>query len=183
MNVNLEENISPDIRIKRAQSKVPFILPKNCRKYFQNIFDPKNKDGTKLNLYFDEYYFCLLAGLSCGKYDSEPELDSTSQMDEYPAEYEECRDYVAGLLIATEAELIGIPQTDAVGLERLMVTYIDSTSKTRLNGNAKRRLNQYASRGMGLIREKLGGTPYKLEMFLLDFFSVWKMENSKNNYF
>lgn len=104
-------------------------------------------------------------------------------MDEYPAEYEECRDYVAGLLIATEAELIGIPQTDAVGLERLMVTYIDSTSKTRLNGNAKRRLNQYASRGMGLIREKLGGTPYKLEMFLLDFFSVWKMENSKNNYF
>lgn len=149
-----------------------FILPKGCRNYFQNIFDASNKDGKKLKLYFDEYYFCLLVGLACGKYENAPEYESSSQMDEYPNEYMECRDYLAGLLIATEAEGRGIEKNDAIALEKLMVEYIDSTSRTRLNSAAEKRLNQYAVRGFEVLREKIS-RPYKLELFLEAYYQFF----------
>ncbi|MDR7871648.1 MAG: hypothetical protein RIN55_12495 [Tissierellaceae bacterium] len=152
---------------------MPFILPKDSRRYFQNIFDPKNKDGKKLKLNFDIYYFCLMVGLACGKYEKEPELDPNSQIDEYPADYLDSRDYVAGLLIATEAKGRGIAEDDAIELERLMVEYIDSTSKTRLNTEGERRLNQYAARGMEMMQEKLVDKPYRLEVFLLDYYQCF----------
>lgn len=149
---------------------MPFVLPKGCKKYFQDIFDASNKDGKKLKLLFDEYYFCLMAGLACGKYENVPEYDPNSQMDDYPSDYIECRDYIAGLLIATEAEIRGIEKNDAIALEKLMVEYIDSTSKTRLNSSGEKRLNQYAARGMELLDERMSGKPYKLELFLQDYY-------------
>ena len=109
---------------------MPFILPKDCLKYYQNIFDSKSKNGQKLKYKFDEYYFCLLAGLACAKYNKDAELDPNSQIDEYPSEYQKCKDYIAGLLIATEVKRRGIVTEDAFALESLMVEYIDSTSRT-----------------------------------------------------
>lgn len=152
---------------------MPFILPKGCKNYFQNIYDPGNKDGRKLKLKFDEYYFCLMAGLACGKYENSPDLDAGSQIDDYPGEYIECRDYIAGLLIATEAEGRGIVKNDAAALEKLMVEYIDSTSRTRLNLSGEKRLNQYAARGMELIRHRMNGKPYRLELFLQDYYQCF----------
>lgn len=148
---------------------MPFILPKECSRYFQNIFDPKNKNGQKLKYKYDQYYLCLMVGLACAKYNKDAELDPNSQIDDYPSEYQNCRDYIAGLLIATEAEARGIEQSDAVALENLMVEYIDSTSKTRLNRDGENRLNQYASRGFELMQAKMGGKPYRLDLFLLDY--------------
>lgn len=152
---------------------MPFILPKGCSKYYQNIFDSKSKDGQKLKYKFDEYYFCLLAGLACAKYDKDAELDPNSQIDDYPLEYQICKDYIAGLLIATEAKLRGIVPEDAVALESLMVEYIDSTSRTRLNRAGEMKLNQYASKGFELIQTKMLGKPYRLEMFLFDYFDCF----------
>ena len=116
---------------------MPFILPKDCLKYYQNIFDSKSKNGQKLKYKFDEYYFCLLAGLACAKYNKDAELDPNSQIDEYPSEYQKCKDYIAGLLIATEVK-------------------------------------QYASRGFELIQSKMGGKPYRLEMFFLDYLDCFQ---------
>lgn len=153
---------------------MPFILPKDCLKYYQNIFDSKSKNGQKLKYKFDEYYFCLLAGLACAKYNKDAELDPNSQIDEYPSEYQKCKDYIAGLLIATEVKRRGIVTEDAFALESLMVEYIDSTSRTRLNRAGEMRLNQYASRGFELIQSKMGGKPYRLEMFLLDYLDCFQ---------
>ena len=81
---------------------MPFFLPRKCKPFFSQIFDQKNRSGTKLRLYFDEYYFCLMVGLAAEKYDENAELEHSEITDRYPAEYADSREYIAGLLFATE---------------------------------------------------------------------------------
>lgn len=152
---------------------MPFFLPKNCREFFSDIYGGKN-DEMKLKLLFDEYYFCLMVGLAQAKYNDKAELESSEVTDEYPSEYANCKDYIAGLLIATEAKLQGITENDADDLERLMMTYVDSHSKTRLNSAGERRLNQYAARGYDIMRSRMLGRHRHLEEFLLDYFECFE---------
>lgn len=152
---------------------MPFYLPKKCRRFFRNIFDPRNRNGLKLRLYFDEYYFCLMAGLASEKYDENAELDDSEITDRYPAEYAENREYIAGLLFATERRRRGIPEDDGAALEKLMTEYIDPTSKTYLNAKGERRLNQYAARGMDLMLDVMN-QPVRLEEFLIEYLECFQ---------
>ena len=43
---------------------MPFRMPVKTRRFFKDICDKKNKDGMKLKLQFDGYYFSLLVGLA-----------------------------------------------------------------------------------------------------------------------
>lgn len=124
---------------------MPFRMPKRTRHFFNNIYDKKDKSGTKLRLLFDEYYFSVLVGFENGKYDQNAELED-SEFYDYPNEYSECKEYIAGLLIATEIQLQGISEDDADVMERIMVEYIDSSSKTLLTSKGEQRLNQYAEK-------------------------------------
>lgn len=155
---------------------MPFYLPKGCRQYFSGIFDDRNKDGTKLKLQFDGYYFCLMAGLTIGLYSNEAELENSELIDYYPAEYLSCKDYIAGLLIATEAKLEGIDDSDEKGMEQLMVKFIDSQSKTSLKINGENRLNQYAARGFASMKEHMNGPHMNLSSFLIDYWHYFKEE-------
>lgn len=150
-----------------------FFLPRKCKPFFSNIYDPKNRDGTKLKLLFDEYYLCLMVGLAVGKYDEEAELEKSEITDTYPAEYAGSREYIAGMLFATERKRRGIPEADGTTLESLMTEYVESTSKTYLNPEGMRRLNQYAARGMEIILDVLD-KPVRLEEFLLQYLECFQ---------
>lgn len=152
---------------------MPFYLPQKCKPFFKQIFDPKNKTGDKLRLYFDEYYFCLMVGLAAEKYEENAELEKSEITDSYPAEYAGCRDYVAGLLFATERKRRGIPEGDGAALERLMTEYIEPTSKTHLNSDGERRLNQYAARGMEIMLDVMN-KPVRLDEFLLEYLKCFR---------
>ena len=147
---------------------MPFVLPRKCKPFFSQIYDSKNRTGTKLKLYFDEYYLCLMVGFAAGKYDENAELERTEITDSYPAEYAESREYIAGLLFATERSRRGIPESDGVALEKLMTEYIDATSKTYLNLRGENRLNQYAARGMEIMLVVMN-RPVRLDEFLLEY--------------
>lgn len=88
--------------------------------------------------------------------------------------YDNCKDYIARFLIATEAKLQGISENDANDLESLMTTYVDSHSKMRLNIVGERRLNQYAARGYDIMRSRMLGKHRHLEEFLLDYFECFE---------
>ena len=150
-----------------------FVLPKKCRPFFSQIFDAKNKSGTKLRLFFDEYYYSLMVGLAAEKYDEDAELENSEITDAYPAEYADCRDYIAALLFATERRRRGIPEGDAAALERLMTEYIDPTSKTHLSGEGEKRLNQYAAMGMEIMVDVMN-RPVRLDEFLLEYLECFR---------
>lgn len=156
---------------------MPFVLPRKCKPFFSEIFDARDKTGKKLHLYFDEYYFCLMVGLAAEKYEEHAELENSEITDQYPVEYVESRDYIAGLFLATERSRRGIMEEDAASLEKLMTEYIDPMSMTHLNASGEKRLNQYAARGMEIMLDVMN-RPVRLDEFLLEY-----MENLKNGRF
>lgn len=150
-----------------------FKITSKCRAFFQYIYDKENKDGSKLKLLFDEYYFCLMVGLAAEMYDENPKLEPSEITDTYPGEYISSRDYIAGLLIATERKRRGMAESDSAALEKLMTEYLDSESKTRLNSVGEERLNQYAACGIDIMLDVMP-KPYDLETFLINYLDCFE---------
>jgi hypothetical protein len=151
---------------------MPFRLPKKCRSYFGGL---TGKDEAKLNILFDGYYLCVLVGLAQAKIDSNADLEPSEFVDEYPNNYQDSRDYIAALLIATEAIRIPVDVLNANALEKLMTLLVDSHSKTRLSKDGEERLNQYAARGIDVIIENMAQHS-RLEVFFQDYFECFEKE-------
>ena len=154
---------------------MPFRLPKKCRDYFSDITSAQNRsDETKLYTLFDGYYLCALVGLAQAKLNSDPDLDPWAFVDNYPSDYAESGDYIAGLLISAEAKRNNIPANDAEALEKLMTKLVESQSRTRLSPDGEYLLSQYADRGIDVIQEKMVGHHTSLVDFFQDYFECWE---------
>lgn len=151
---------------------MPFRMPKKCRSYFDHITD--RSDETKLDTLFDGYYLCALIGLGQGKLNDNPDLESSAFVDNYPSDFAESGDYIAGLLICAEVKRKGIPANDANALEKLMTKIVDSRSRTRLSSEGEELLSKYADRGIDVILEKMAGMHTTLENFFQDYFDCWE---------
>ena len=149
---------------------MPFRLPKKCRVYFSDI---TGKDEVLLDTLFDGYYLCALVGLAQGKINAAPDLETIAFVDNYPADYAESGDYIAGLLIAAEAKRKDIPVDDANALEKLMTQLVESQSRTRLSFEGEQLLSKYADRGIDIILERMAGHS-SLEEFFQDYFECWE---------
>ena len=149
---------------------MPFRLPKKCRAYFSDITE--RSDETKLDTLFDGYYLCALVGLAQGKLNDAPDLESVAFVDNYPSDFAESGDYIAGLLISAETKRKGIPANDANALEKVMTKIVESQSRTRLSPYGEELLSKYADRGIDVIQEKMAGHT-SLEEFLQDYFDCW----------
>lgn len=150
---------------------MPFRLPKKCRSYFADITD--RSDETKLDTLFDGYYLCALVGLAQGKLnENDPDLESTAFVDNYPSDFAESGDYIAGLLISAEAKRKGIPANGANALEKVMTKIVESQSRTRLSPYGEELLNKYADWGINVMLEKMMGHT-SLEEFFQDYFECW----------
>lgn len=150
-----------------------FRMTGKCRKFFEYLYDKDNRNHSKFKYLFDEYYFCLMVGLAAEMYDENAKLESSEITDSYPGDYVYSRDYIAGLLIATERKRRGIPESDSAALEKLMVEYLDPESKTRLSSAGEERLNQYAARGIDIMMEEMT-KPYDLETFLIQYMDCFE---------
>jgi len=146
-------------------------MTSQCRRYFRDI---TGKGESKLDKLFDGYYFCVLVGFGQAKINTTTELEATAFVDEYPVIYQKnACDYLAALLIGTEAKRIRIDTSNADALEKLMARLLDSHSKTRLSPEGENLLNQYAARGIDIISEKM--LPHtSLEEFYQDYFECFE---------
>lgn len=151
---------------------MPFRLPKKCRSYFAGIIE--RSDESKLDTLFDGYYLCALIGLGQGKFNDTPNLESGAFVDNYPTDFAESGDYIAGLLICAEIKRKGIPINDANALEKLMTKIVESQSRTRLSSEGEELLSKYADRGIDVIQEKMAGVHTTLEDFFQDYFDCWE---------
>lgn len=150
-----------------------FKITSKCRRFFEYLYDKDNRNHSKFKFLFDEYYFCLMVGLAAEMYDENAKLEPSEITDSYPGDYVNSRDYIAGLLIATERKRRGIQESDSTALEKLMIEYLDPESKTRLTGAGEERLNQYAARGIDIMMEVMS-KPYDLETFLLEYIDCFE---------
>ena len=151
-----------------------FRLPKKCEVIFKELLESNN--DVKLKLKFDAYYLCLLVGLSSKEIVNTPEYASSELVSEYPKEYYECRDYIAGLLLSTEAERKIGENIESSELETIIKELIKSDSPTRLTTAGEARLNEYAAKGSEIIQDKMMSHRF-LDDFYLDYFECFEMNN------
>lgn len=149
-----------------------FKIAKSAQSYFYNIMNLEGshaaEDKNKF-IQFDVYYCCALIGMAAGQID-EDSSDLKDLVDKYPTQYRECKAHIAGLLIASEAQRLGI-DTQSPKLEQIMLQYL-SNNDTLLSEEGIKTLNAYALKGYHLIQEyPLIDKPTSREEFL-DAFNI-----------
>lgn len=147
-----------------------FKLSKNAKNFFNNIMDlggSHSAESKNKFLQFDIYYCCALIGMAAVQLDDDTS-DLSDMVEKYPKSYVQCKAYIAGLLVATEAKRLGI-DTQSPKLEELMIQYL-SNDDTMLSEDGIKTLNAYALKGYHLIHEfPLEEKPTSREEFLEAF--------------
>ena len=148
-----------------------FKLSKSAKNFFGNIINLEgshaSEDKNKF-IQFDVYYCCALIGMAAVQLDEETS-DLSDMVEKYPKSYVQCKAYIAGLLIATEAKRLDI-DTQSPKLEDIMIQYL-SNDEGMLSEEGIRTLNAYSLKGFHLLCEfPLTDKPTSREEFLEAFY-------------
>lgn len=115
---------------------------------------------------FDNYYFCVIAGLATGRSD---ELKSHEIVNYFVDDYKPVKHLLIGLLISAELKKSGISLSEKEAVRSKIKRLIDPASPTLLTDAGIQRMNSYADGGFLQIQEKLGGKPDTTSQFLVSF--------------
>lgn len=145
-----------------------FKMAQDIQGYFVNIMNPGGSLGAEDKnkfIKFDTYYGCALIGMAACEIDID-EFDFTDIIQGYPGPYRDCRAYIAGLLVASEAKRRGIDIHNPK-LESAMLEYLTGEDDTLLTDYGVKTLNAYSRRGARLLQELMPDKPSSREEFLL----------------
>lgn len=146
-----------------------FKLRVDARTFFENIKKGRAR-GFKVD--FDEYYFCLIAGLAVRQRDPSFEASNAPDLvNHFPDPYASEAEMLVALLLATEIRRLSVRQDDKVAIEGLVHELLDAKSPGRLLSNkGMEAMNSYASAGCDLLRnEWFDQKPTTLDYFLIRF--------------
>ena len=151
-----------------------FRISKSAQSFFSNIVNFEGShaadDKNKFSYQFDVYYCCALIGMAAGQID-EDSSDLKDMTENYPKPYSESKNQIAGLLVASEANRLGI-DTHSSKLEEVMLQYL-SNDETMLSEDGVKTLTAYSLKGFHLIREyPLSDKPTSREEFLEAFYAA-----------
>jgi len=150
-----------------------FKLPKGCREYFSGILG--TADEKKLSTWFDVYYLCLMVGFAQAKIDEDIKPESGDFNDDFPLDYQESKEYIIGLLIASEVRLRDIDVTNSEELENHIKLLVGTNTKTNLTELGEELMNQYAAYGYQCMRENMTDMPpIRLEEFYEEYFEKFQ---------
>ena len=136
-----------------------FYLPRNAKAWFKEI----RKD---MDLDFDVYNLCLLAGLKA-KVKRELRGEETTELtDNFPGGFREYQREIIALLLAVELEKAGLAESDRRKVHDFVGRLIDPYSPSGLSLEGQRELNRYCWGGFEVISEWFGERPHHIEAFL-----------------
>lgn len=149
-----------------------FFNPKKAKNWFKHI----HKNGTGLELEFDIYYFCLMAGLyKPRKASSIPNTEIVEVIRFFPNEYKPNRHFIIALFLSKELMNLGVSLSEKKILNVQLNKLIDPLSPTSLSDIGMKELNKYAFGGFQVLQEYFPEPPRNLDAFLIGFY---KMINS-----
>lgn len=116
---------------------------------------------------FDLFYLFFLVGVLTGR-QPQGDVEYKDIVRTYPEAYAEYRYIMAGLLLATELAVAGVP-IDRKQAQRKVVDLLRSDTATFLSADAVEVMNGYAAGGFQLVQERLPTAPGEPHDFLLWF--------------
>ena len=134
-----------------------FRLRKDTRKWFQDI-------RGSLNIEFDIYYFCLMAGLATNTKEDVVTTETTEIVDYFPGDYKG-RIIVAAFL-SSELKELGISMAEKAVLNEAINKLIDPNSQSYLSDIGMKEINKYSYGGYEKLKEWFAERPRTIEHFL-----------------
>ncbi|WP_207462159.1 hypothetical protein [Azospirillum sp. SYSU D00513] len=143
-----------------------FRLRTDAEKWFSEI------EG-ELDLKFDIYYFCLIAGFAAVRKSSLTSADKPAFVDDFPGDYKLQQNLLLGGLIDAELRDLlgrGVTVKDKPVVQKSVSRLLTAAgASTHLSGGTDggaARMNEYASGGFDVLFERMIDKPRKLETFL-----------------
>ena len=151
-----------------------FRLPKRADNWFDNI-------RSQLDMDFDMYYFCLMAGLAKGVKQTLSANETRDLIRNFPNEYRSESKIIVAYFLTKEIERLGISLDDRAIVHSTIKKYIDSSSSSAmLSEDGMRELNSYANAGIDILINEFTNPPRKIEFFLEKFSSlISKLESNE----
>jgi hypothetical protein len=137
-----------------------FKLRKDTRAWFRDI---------KMNLDFDMYYLCLMAGFAAGRPDIAGGQEDTDLVDYFPGSYRSRGRLLVGLLIREELKRFKIRLDDQQGVRKKIRELVKADSPSYLTDDGVKLMNAYASGGYEVLLEYFDDRPRTLETFIRNY--------------
>lgn len=148
--------------ILRRKIDMAFRLRKDADVWFKHL-------RKQLKIDFDEYYFCLMAGLASNRKTSPNEIpnDETRELvQHFPGEYKTKGKLIVAQFLVTELKEHGIDLKDRSAVNTTINKLIDPLSVSHLSSEGEATMNRYAHGGFETLTEWFDDQPWTLEIFL-----------------
>lgn len=147
-----------------------FRLRSDAEKWFGDLYP------GDIQLKFDIYYFCLMAGFTAGRTSKLTSSDKPAFVDDFPQDYRLQQNLLlAGLIDADLRSTLArqVTARDKTEVHNAVSRLLTATGTTTHLSNAGAALmNEYASGGFDVLVEEIGDKPRKLATFLRTFAKV-----------
>lgn len=140
---------------------MPFRIPRNALDDFFKLI--KNE----VDLDFDLYYFCFIAGIAAGRKESVP--NSMDVVAYFPGDYRHRAKLIIALFLSRELRLLGVKMDEKTHVYSEVSRLVNPESQDYLSDEGLREFNKYAQGGFGVLREWFESRPLSLETFLRRF--------------
>jgi hypothetical protein len=138
---------------------IPFRASNDARRWFQHI-----RPG--LDLDFDVYYMCVMAGLATGKAKDLPASEADELVDYFPGEYAKRGRLLVMLLLSILLERHGVSLSQRATVHQTIRDFIDPLSQSKLSDTGVREMNKFAFAGFDVIAEWFSEPPHVAAAFL-----------------
>jgi hypothetical protein len=158
------ETISKCSRLIREKNKMSFYLRKDAQRWFSKI-------DSDLELKYDLFHYCFMAGLVSGKKTKAEPADITEIIQSFPRKYKPHAQLLVAAFISEEIRQSGVSSSNRKELHRVISSLIDLQSPVHLSETGLALFNRYSYGGFDIVYEWFDGKkPINLESFLPKYY-------------
>ncbi|MFC1954002.1 hypothetical protein ACFLU7_00390 [Chloroflexota bacterium] len=140
---------------------MPFRIPRKALNEFFKLI------RNEVDLEFDLYYFCFMAGIATGRKETIPE--SMDVVAYFPGEYRHRGKLLIALFLYSEMKQLGVKMNEKSHIYSEISRLVNPESQDHLSDEGLREFNRYAQGGYKVLEEWFDNRPQSLEAFLRRF--------------
>ena len=139
-----------------------FAIRTNADKWFNDI-------RGSLDLDFDIFYFCFIAGITENRKAHATSSDTRQLVENFPGQYRERGKLLVALFLSRKLSDLGLTAKDKEAIHNQISRLVRPSSPNYLSDDGVREFNKYAHGGFDVLQTWFDDRPRTLETFLRSF--------------
>ena len=136
-----------------------FAIRKDARDWFKDI-------RSDLDLDFDAFYFCFVAGVTAKRKKDIASAETASLVDNFPGPYRSRSRLLVSLFLSCELRFLGLTMAEKRTIHSAIARLVDPEAPNHLSDEGVREFNRYCHGGYEVLLEWFDYRPQSFETFL-----------------